>query len=179
MNLRRRISFLVAVAFLLTSASFAQQVKTDYDRSADFNQYKTFSWENVHTQNPLWVDRIKSAVDSALAAKGWTLVDSGGSVSIMAMEMNQTHQTLNTYYDSFGGGWRWGGWGDSFGDSTTSESTYKVGTLVVDLFDSKTKTLIWRGSASDTLSDQSDKNIKHLDKAVDKLFEHFPPSEKN
>ncbi len=179
MNLRRRISFLVAVAFLLTSASFAQQVTTDYDRSADFNQYKTFSWENVHTQNPLWVDRIKSAVDSALAAKGWTLVDSGGSVSIMAMEMNQTHQTLNTYYDSFGGGWRWGGWGDSFGDSTTSESTYKVGTLVVDLFDSKTKTLIWRGSASDTLSDQSDKNIKHLDKAVDKLFEHFPPSEKN
>ena len=54
-----------------------------------------------------------------------------------------------------------------------------LGTLVVDLFDSKTKTLIWRGSASDTLSDKSDKNIKHLDTAVDKLFEHFPPGEKN
>jgi hypothetical protein len=97
----------------------------------------------------------------------------------MAMEMNETHQTLNTYYDGFGGGWRWGGLGDSFGDSTTTESTYKVGTLVVDLFDSKTKTLIWRGSASDTLSDKSDKNIKHLDKAVDKLFERFPPGERN
>jgi hypothetical protein len=179
MNLGRRVSSLVAFVFLSTVACFAQQVKFDYDRSADFNQYKTFSWGTVHTQNPLWVERIKSAVDSALTAKGWTLVDSGGSVSIMAMEMNETHQTLNTYYDGFGGGWRWGGLGDSFGDSTTTESTYKVGTLVVDLFDSKTKTLIWRGSASDTLSDKSDKNIKHLDKAVDKLFERFPPGERN
>jgi hypothetical protein len=179
MNLGRRVSSLVAFVFLSTVACFAQQVKFDYDRSADFNQYKTFSWGTVHTQNPLWVERIKSAVDSALTAKGWTLVDSGRSVSIMAMEMNETHQTLNTYYDGFGGGWRWGGLGDSFGDSTTTESTYKVGTLVVDLFDSKTKTLIWRGSASDTLSDKSDKNIKHLDKAVDKLFERFPPGERN
>jgi hypothetical protein len=180
MSLRRKISLLVAIAFLFTAASFAQQVKTDYDRSADFTQYKTFSWENVHTQNPLWVDRIKSAVNSALAAKGWTLVDSGGSVSIMALEMNQTHQTLDTYYDGFGGGWGWRRWGGGgFGDATTTTSTYTVGTLVVDLFDSKTKALIWRGSASDTLSDKSDKNIKHLDKAVDKLFEHFPIGEKN
>jgi len=176
MSLRRGISLLIAIVFLFTAASFAQQVKTDYDRNADFNQYKTFSWENVHTENPLWVDRIKSAVNSALAAKGWTLVDSGGTVSIMAMEINQTHQTLNTYYDGFGGGWGWRGWGGAgFGDATTTTSTYRVGTLVVDLFDSKSKTLIWRGSASDTLSDKSDKNIQHLDKAVDKLFEHFPP----
>ena len=180
MSLRRKISLIVAIAFLFTAASFAQQVKTDYDRSADFTQYKTFSWENVHTQNPLWVDRIKSAVNSALAAKGWTLVDSGGSVSIMALEMNQTHQTLDTYYDGFGGGWGWRRWGGGgFGDATTTTSTYTVGTLVVDLFDSKTKALIWRGSASDTLSDKSDKNIKNLDKAVDKLFEHFPTGEKN
>jgi hypothetical protein len=50
-----------------------------------------------------------------------------------------------------------------------------VGTLVVDLFDTHTKKLIWRGSASDTLSGKSGKNIKNLDKGVDKMFEHFPP----
>ena len=38
-----------------------------------------------------------------------------------------------------------------------------------------TKTLIWRGSSSDVLSDKSDKNIKNLDKGVQKLFDHFPP----
>jgi hypothetical protein len=46
---------------------------------------------------------------------------------------------------------------------------------VVDLFDSNTKKLVWRGSSSDTLSDKSAKNIKNLDKSVDKMFEHFPP----
>ena len=180
MNTQRTISSCMGIALLFATASFAQQVKTDFDRSADFSRYKTYSWEKVHTQNPLWVDRIKAAVNSALAGKGWTEVKSGGNVSIMAMEMNQSHQTLNTYYDSFGGGWGWRGrFGGGFGDSTTTESTYKVGTLVVDLYDSNTKKLIWRGSASDTLSDKSAKNIKNLDKGVQKMFDHFPPSQKN
>ena len=99
-------------------------------------------------------------------------------MSIMAMEMTQSHQTLNTFYDNFGGGWGWRGWGGvggGFGESTTTESTYRVGTLVIDLFDSNTKKLIWRGSASDALAASSGKNIKKLDKGVDKMFEHFPP----
>jgi hypothetical protein len=94
------------------------------------------------------------------------------------MEMTKDHRTLNTYYDDFGGGWGWrwgGGFGDGFGTSATTEETYKVGTLVVDLFDTNTKKLIWRGSSSDTLSDKSEKNIKNLDKGVQKMFDHFPP----
>ena len=104
-----------------------------------------------------------------------TPVQSGGDIAIIATEVTQNHQTLNTFYDGFGGGRRWGG---GFGDSTTTTNTYKVGTLVVDLFDAKTKTLIWRGSSSDTLSDKSDKNIKNLDKGVRKMFDHFPPDAK-
>ena len=47
------------------------------------------------------------------------------------------------------------------------------------MFDAHTKKLVWRGSASDTLSDKSDKNIKNLDKGVQKMFDHFPPGQKN
>ena len=162
------------LAAFTATASFAQQVKTDYDRAANFGQYKTYSWEKVQTQDSLWVDRIKAAVNSALAAKGWTQVESGGDICIMAIEINRNQQTLNTYYNGFGGGWRWRGFG-GFGESTTTVDTYKVGTLVVDLFDAKTKTLVWRGVSSDTLSDKSDKNIKNLNKGVQKMFQHFPP----
>jgi Domain of unknown function (DUF4136) len=183
MSIRRRILSLMGIALICATTSLAQEVKTDYDRSADFSRYKTYSWEQVQTQNPLWADRVKAAVNSALAAKGWTEVKSGGNVSIMAMEMTQSHQTLNTYYDSFGGGWGWGrrfgGWGGNSGESTTTTETYRIGTLVVDLFDSGTKNLIWRGSLSDVLSDKSTKNIKNLDKGVVRLFAHFPPSSKN
>lgn len=180
MNLGRIIPLSVLIAILFASVSFAQQVKTDYDRNAAFDKYKTYSWGGVHTQDPLWVDRIKSAVNSALEAKGWTQVESGGDASIIAMGMTQDHQTLNTYYDSFGGDWGWeggfGGLGDSFGEATTTQDTYRVGTLVVDVFDSKTKSLVWRGSLSGVLSDKSNKNIKNLDKGVMKLFARFPPS---
>jgi hypothetical protein len=162
-------------AFTAT-ASFAQQVKTDYDRGANFAQYKTYSWEQVKTKDPLDVDRIKSAVNTALAAKGWTQVDSGGDISIVAMEITTNQQTLNTFYDGFGGGWGWRRFGGGgFGEATTTTETYKVGTVVVDLFDAKTKQLVWRASSSDTLSNNSDKNIKNINKGVQKMFKKFPP----
>jgi len=171
MNTRKAI-LTGLVVFVLTAASFAQQVKTDYDRNANFSKYKTFSFEKVQTADPLWVDRIKSAVSSALTAKGMTQVDSGGDISIIAIEMTNTQQTLDTFYNGFGGGWRWGG---RFGDATTTTETYQVGTLVVDLYDSSTKELLWRGSASDTLSNKSSNNIKNLDKGVEKMFKKYPP----
>ena len=176
MKVQRVVLVLMGMMFLFVSNSSAQQVKTDYDRSADFGKYKTYSWEQVKTQDPLFVDRIKSSVNAALAAKGWTPVDSGGDVSIVAIQTTQNQQTLNTFYDGFGGGWGWRRFGGGgFGEATTTTETYKVGTLVVDLFDTKTKTLLWRGASSDTLSNNSDKNIKNLDKGVEKMFKKFPP----
>jgi hypothetical protein len=177
MNVLRTISACAGMAFLCATATLAEQVKTDYDRSADFAQYKTYSWEKIQTADSLWVDRIKQAVNAALTAKGLTPVESGGDVAVVAIETTQNQNTLNTFYDGFGGGWRWRGMG-GFGDATTTVETYKVGTLVVDLFDAHSKQLIWRGSSSDTLSDKSDKNIKNLDKGVQKMFDHFPPDRK-
>jgi hypothetical protein len=174
MNLQRKMTTAAGV-FLFTAAIFGQQVKTDYDRAANFALYKTYSWEKVQTQDELWVDRIKSAVNTALAAKGWTEVPSDGEVAIVAMGITNDRRTVRTFYDGLGGGWRWGG---GFGEATTTVDTYEVGTLVIDLFDARTKMLIWRGSASDTVSNKANKNIKNLDKGVQKMFEHFPPISK-
>jgi hypothetical protein len=175
MKTQKMAFVLTGIMLLLAGIASAQQVKTDYDRSANFAQYKTYSWEHVKTQDALNVDRIKSAVNAALAAKGLTQVDSGGEISIVAVEMTQNQQTLNTFYNGFGGGWGWRRFGGGLGEATTTTETYKVGTLVVDLFDSSSKKLLWRGSSSDTLSNNSDKNIKNLDKGVEKMFKKFPP----
>ena len=64
MKVQNSILFSIAMFFALTVASFAQQVKTDYDHNANFGQYKTFSWEKVQTKDPLMVERIKDAVTS-------------------------------------------------------------------------------------------------------------------
>ncbi|PYX87901.1 MAG: DUF4136 domain-containing protein [Acidobacteria bacterium] len=161
--------FLVALGTAL-----AQQVKTDFDHHANFSQYKTYSWEDIKPANSLWDARIKNAVDAQLTAKGWTQVPSGGDVCIVAIKTTQTQRSLQTFYDGFGGGWRWRGFG-GMGESTTTEQDYKEGTLVVDMYDAKTKQLVWRGSAEDTLSNKAEKNEKNLDKGVAKMFKKFPP----
>ena len=165
----------LAGLLLTASAAFAIKVKTDYDHGASFGNYKTYSWTSVKTANSIWDDRVKDAVNSALRAKGLTEVPSGGDIAVAAMSSTRNQQTLETFYDGMGGGWRWRGFG-GFGQSTTTVENYKVGTLVVDLFDGNSKKLVWRGVASDTISNKADKNTKNLDKGVQKMFQHFPPS---
>jgi len=80
-------------------------------------------------------------------------------------------------YTGFGGGWRWRGFGDGFA-TTTVEKT-PVGTLVLDIFDSTSKKLIWRGTASEVLSDKAEKNEKKVEKALTEMFKHFPPPPKS
>ena len=188
MKIKKLLFLLSTVALCclsLATSSFAIDVKTDFDRATDFGRYKTFCWQKVETRNPLWTERIKTAVSSVLTAKGWSQAESnsGCDVALVAMEIKRNHDTVNTFYDNFGGGWGGWGWrglgGGGFGEATTTTETYQTGTLIVDLFDAKTKGLVWRGSATDTLSNKSDKNIKKLNSSVHKLFEHFPPQPKN
>lgn len=158
--------FLVA----LTTAVFADHVSVDYDHATNFNQVKTYSWSKVHTANSIWDDRVKDAIDKELA-KGWTRVPSGGDVAVVAVEKTSIHQRYDTFYDGFGGWRRWGG----IGDSTTTVDNYKVGTLIVSMFNGNSKQLIWRGTSSSDLSANPDKNTKKLDQDVQKMFKHFPP----
>lgn len=174
MNQARRAVICSLFSVAMLGAAFAQHVQTDFDHQANFNQYKTYSWQEIKPANSLWDARIVSAVDAQLAAKGWTKVESGGDVAVVAIKTTKTERTLQTFYDGVGGGWRWRGFG-GMGEATTTEQDYKEGTLVVDLYDGKTQQLIWRGSAEDTVSSKEATNEKHLDKAVAKMFKKFPP----
>ena len=150
--------FLIAGLLLVAPAAWAT-ISTDYDHNVSFGKFNTYSWGKVETANSPWDERVKSAIDSQLAAKGRTQVPSGGDVVVNAFGKIQPEHTINTFYDGFGGGWRWRGFG-GFGESTTTVDTYKVGTIVVDMFDPNTKNLVWRGVATDTLSNNPKKRLK-------------------
>jgi len=142
----RKVLTIPLFVVALTTAVFADHVAVDYDHAANFNQVKTYSWSEVHTANSIWDDRVKDAVDKELAAKGWTQVASGGDVALVAVEKTSIHQQYDTFYDGFGG-WRWRG----MGESTTTVDNYKVGTLIVSMFEGNSKQLIWRGTSSTDL----------------------------
>ena len=174
MRATTRVMIYSAFLMVFLGSAFGQHIQTDFDHQANFSQYKTYSWQEVKASNSLWDDRIKEAVNAQLAAKGWTQVDNGADVTIVAIKTTKTERTLQTFYDGMGGGWRWRGMG-GFGESTTTEQDYKEGTLVIDMYDAKTKQLIWRSSAEETLSDKAEKNEKDLDKGVARMFKSFPP----
>lgn len=167
----RKILAIPLFVLALATAVFADRVSVDYDHAANFNELKTYSWSKVHTANGLWDQRVKQAIDKQMAAKGWTLMPSGGDVSIVAVEKTSVQQQYDTFYDGFGG-WRRGG---GIGLSTTTVDNYKVGTLIVSMFDGNSKQLIWRGTSSSDLSGNPDKNTKKLDQDVTKMFKKFPP----
>lgn len=172
MKFRKLLSIPLLVVALAT-AVFADRVSVDYDHSENFKQIKTYSWSKVKTANSLWDDRVKEAVDKELSAQGWTQVPSGGDVSLVAVEKTSVQQQYDTFYDGFGGFRRFGG---GFGEETTTVDNYKVGTLVVSMFNANSRQLIWRGTSSSDLSGNPEKNTKKLDKDVQKMFKHFPPT---
>src|SRR5215831_8189857 len=167
-----KVTSITLMILSFVAGSFSQEIRIDYDRNADFSHYKTFSFEKVETKDPLWVDRITSAIGGELTNKGWTQVASGGDIFIIAFRMTADGQTLNSFYDAYPGGWGWR-WGSGY-DATTIPETYTVGALVIDIFDRKTKALLWRGSAKRTLSDNSTQQIRNFDTSVKKLFKGFP-----
>lgn len=166
---------LMSLLLLGASIALAVKVSTDYNKAIDFTHYRTYSWMQVKA-DPLWTDRIREAVDSQLTAKGWSRVPDGGDASVAAFGATREQPRIETFYNDFGGGWYWRGFGD--GMATTTVDYTQVGSLVVDIFDTPTKKLIWRGVATDVLSSKPDKNEKKLEKAVQEMFEHFPPKSK-
>jgi hypothetical protein len=171
---------LFGLFFYNSLSLFAVSISTDYDHSANFSQYKTYSWLKLQAGDSLWAERIQQDVDAQLAAKGWTKVESNGSASITAFRSTQEQPTMETFYDGLGGGWGWRGRGGmrgmGMGMSTTTTEDTKVGTIVVDIFDSQTKQLLGRGKQSSDLGNNAEKNTKNLAKDMAGLSKHFPPS---
>ncbi len=165
------------VALAVAGGAWAQDVKVDYEKTANFSAIKTFSIKiGTGWGNQIGEKRVLDELTQALTEKGWKLAPEGkADAQVVVHGASQTKKDLNTFYSGMGGyGYRWGGMGGT-GMATTTVTEYTVGTLVVDIFEAKSKNLIWRGVAQDELSDKAEKNIKKLGKASDKLFKDFPP----
>ena len=176
----RRFAIAAALSFV-SAAAFAQDVKTDFDKSANFGAIKTFtvkigtSWNNQISEK-----RITDEIAQTLTEKGWKQVDANPDALVLLHGATEKQKNLNTFYSGGYGGYGYRGWGGmgGMGTATTTVSEYMVGTLVVDIFDAKTKALLFRGTASDEISDKPEKNIKKVEKASAKMFKDFPPGSK-
>jgi hypothetical protein len=146
------------------------KVSTDCDRSANFAPLKTYSWRvEQQLPNPLMGQRLIEAVDANLKAKGFTKVESGGDITVTY------HAAADKSVDvqSFQSGGAYSCWGGCMTNTTVTPVT--LGTLIVDLVDTKTNKMLWRGSASDTVSGDPKENEAKINEGIHRMFEKFPP----
>jgi Domain of unknown function (DUF4136) len=174
-EMKRNFMVAVSAALLLASCS-TLKTSVDYDRSANFSTYKTFSWrDSGEIRNPLLAKRIEAAVTSELSKKGLTQA-SGDDADLWVVAHPRLSQEtqVTTYNSGWGYGWRYRGGGVS----TAKVEQIPVGTLIVDLVDAKQKELVWRGIASDTLKPENSPEEKEmaLAKAVAEMFAKYPPA---
>lgn len=159
----------VALVLLLTATvAHAQKVSVDQDPAAPFATYKTYAWvEGTPAPDPLNEDRLHMSVDAQLALKGLRMNTTDPDLVVTTHVTTMERQELIP--NGFGYGPWWGG-----GLGAATVETYVEGTLIVDLYDAKTKKMVWRGVATATASDKPSKNAKKMNKALDKMFEKYP-----
>lgn len=177
---------LAALAMLLVAAStaLAQDVRYNFDKSADFSKFKTYKWvdlKGAEKLDDLMDKAIKASIDGQLAQKGLTKTD-GDTADLFIGYQGSVGQEkqLTSYNTGWGYGPGWGrGWYGGMGSSTTyaQTSTIYTGQLALDMYDSSSHSLVWRGVASKTLDPKAkpEKRQKNLDKATAKLLKDFPP----
>jgi hypothetical protein len=142
-----RIPMLVVLAGVMVATSAAaQDVTWDYAKGTDFTRFKTYAWTAGHPlADPLNDRRVVSAIEAQLAAKGFTRVDPAEHPDALVAHLANFAREFAL--DEFGSGWG----GFHFGGTWTRQARIEqivVGSLMVDIIDAGSSTIVWRGTAS-------------------------------
>jgi hypothetical protein len=182
MTLHRIISCALAVMAIPAIAA-AQKTTYDYDKTAPFAQFKTYSMkEGTPTGNALVDKRIAASIEQQLAAKGFSRNDTNPDVFVVYHVAFDEQKDISSYSSGpvYGGyGWGWGGgWGTTTTDVRVREIV--VGTLAIDMVDARKKEIAWRGLGTREIDTNAkpEKRDQNVTKAVEKIFRNYPPKVK-
>jgi len=175
--------FLIALLGLAASSAMSQEVRFNFDVTADFSKFKTYRWvpiEGATQAQGLTEEQVTGAFDAELTNKGLTKVASRTADLFIGYQFGvKKEQDFGGYNTDwgYGNGFETDTWqGGSATDLPTK--TFFLGELTLDIYAVSNHTLLWRGVASKTVDLNAKPNTreKHLVKAVKKLMEYYPPA---
>ncbi len=173
----------VLLILLIATSCSSIKVSTDYDKAADFNNYKTFAFFKTGIDKAEISDldkrRILRAIETELLAKGFTKSENPDLLISLFTKSNQRVDVYNNYWGY--GAWGWGGYGPGWGwgwNQPASVSTSTEGTLFIDLIDANKKELVWQGMGTGYLTRNMDKKDALIKEFVAKIMEKYPPGTK-
>jgi hypothetical protein len=165
------------IGLLLLAATGCSSLSTsfDYDTTADFAGLRTYSWiedRGGAESASLALKRVRTAVDRVLAERGYRLDSQAPDFLVAAHVTNQERVQVTDWGYSYG---RYGSW---YGRRDLDVYTYDEGSLVLDVVDSASRSLVWRGTASRAVDPDwtPEKREQVVNEAVEALLQRFPPS---
>lgn len=183
----------VLLFFILSSCGSSISVYSDFDKSVDFSQYKTYAFNKNAIEkvqiSTLDKKRILNAIETELGKKGMTKSENPDLlVGIFTKEKEQVD--VSSYYGGWGYGWGGYGWGYGYpyrgwggypyywgGYPYVSTST--EGTLFIDFIDTKRKELVWQGEGVGYLTHDRSQKEAVINEFVSKILMQYPPVLKN
>ena len=177
----------LVVLFSLGSGCATQlHVGSDYDRSAIFRNYHTFTVmqrERRGVEDPLVAARVEDAIKADLVAKGYAEASDPHKADFTVdFTIGSRERTDFTSYPQPYAPWGWGGpgwWGQPYWGDAVDVRQYREGTLSVDIFDARSHTPVWHGWANKELSeDDSAHSTGAVQRAVAAVLAQFPPGGK-
>src|SRR5277367_1462245 len=168
--MKTKILMLTGLLCFMCSVVAAQDVYVTSSPSGNFSAYHTYAWGKQPNPNqiasPIMAQEAQNQINTQLQAKGLKLVQESENPDLLVV--GSGGMKSETSYTAMG----IRGFGGGMGTITPQQNV--VGTLIVDIYDSKTKSLVWRGIGQDTLSNNGNKNQQVVGKAVQKMFKQWP-----
>ncbi len=178
------ISWLLFTLVILQACS-GIKVSQDYEQGYDFSKLKTYAWkpndnkEYGIVDNDLMDQRIRTAIENNLSARQYVQIDSAKADFYISyhMSVEQIIQSSNVSGGITIGGSSSGHFGRIGIGTGGRVQTYDQGTLLIDVTDSSSNKLIWRGTSTQSVSQHSDpeKITQSVNETVEKTLLQFPP----
>jgi hypothetical protein len=182
-----RILPVIALTAMFAACGSSISINHDYDQSSDFAAYRTFQWmaaplpeagnaRVAQQRNDLLEGRIRNATVNELTGKGLSSVTSNPDLYVTYHVGAQDKVDIQ----SWGYGYGYGRYGGAYGGAGGGIDTYNYteGTLIIDLIDSSTKQLVWRGTAQGVIDDNPspEKLTENINNVVARILTNYPPS---
>ncbi len=180
MNTVRTVLLAIVTVLFFGGLSLAQDVRYNFDATANFAKYRTYMWVEVPGGDKLdsiTDKQLKTAIEEALGTKGLSKVEGGNADMAVAYQVAiTTEKQVSLTGTGYGLPLRWGGMGSVHGDT----NTIPIGAVTLSMFDPGTKQLVWQGVASKQIDTgaKPEKREKNLRKGMLKLLKNYPPPRK-
>ena len=153
-------------------------VSSHVERGINFADYVTYDWgppDNLPVgdprldNNPFFNDHLQGAIEKKMAAMGYERAVHGGADLLI-----HYHASVTQKIDVYDVDHRYG---YCYENCDPEYSNYEEGTLVIDLVDTNTNKVVWRGWAQDSMNgiiDHQDRLEKQVDESVAKMMMRLP-----